>query len=156
MELWGAGFKSCRLLFFPIFFAFFIIKATRLWQRKRVKKSKVQHFFSEPACNRSIVPPAHFTLCPKLDIHGTNLSYTLQKVAETPWKVTERSGAFLSIQYLINPIRSTWIDRDGTSRNILKNRQTTNFCFELYPQICSSVAERIQRLVDRLCYIACA
>jgi hypothetical protein len=27
----------------------------------------------------------------------------MQKVAETPWKVMERSGAFLSIQYLINP-----------------------------------------------------
>jgi hypothetical protein len=24
----------------------------------------------------------HFTLCPKLDIHGTDLSYTLQKVAD--------------------------------------------------------------------------
>jgi len=78
-----------------------------LAEKKGVKKSEVQHFFSKPACNRSIVPPAHFTLCPKLDIHGTDLSYTLQKVAETPWKVMERSGAFLSIQYLINPIRST-------------------------------------------------
>jgi hypothetical protein len=48
---------------------------------------EVQHFFFEPACNRSIVPPTHFTLCPKLDIHGTNLSYIMQKVAKTPWKV---------------------------------------------------------------------
>jgi hypothetical protein len=71
--------------------------------RRRVQKLQVQwktfevqHFFSEPACNRSIVPPVHFTLCPKLDIHSTDLSYTLQKVAKTPWKVTERSGAFLS------------------------------------------------------------
>jgi len=29
-----------------------------------VKKYEVEHFFSEHACNRSIVPPAHFTLCP--------------------------------------------------------------------------------------------
>jgi hypothetical protein len=62
--------KLHAALFFPIFFAFLIIKATRLWQRKRVKKSEVQHFFSEPACNQSIVPRTHFTLCHKLDIHG--------------------------------------------------------------------------------------
>jgi hypothetical protein len=112
--------------------------------RRRVQKLQVQwktfevqHFLFELACNRSIVPPAHFTLCPKLDIHGTDLSYTLQKVAETPWKVTERSGAFLSIQYLINLVRSTWIGRDGTSGNILENWRTISFCFELYPQICT-------------------
>jgi hypothetical protein len=62
----------------------------------------------------------------------------------------------LSIQYLINLVKSTWIGRDGTSGNILENRRTTSFCFELYPHICSSVTERIQRLVDRLCYTACA
>jgi hypothetical protein len=56
--------KLQSALFFPIFLAFFIIKATHLWQRKRVKKSEVQHFFSEHACNRSIVPLANFTLCP--------------------------------------------------------------------------------------------
>jgi hypothetical protein len=40
-----------------------------------VKKSEVQHFFSELACNQSIVPPVHFTLCPKLDIHGTDPAF---------------------------------------------------------------------------------
>jgi hypothetical protein len=111
--------------------------------RRRVQKlqvqwktSEVQHFFSKPACNQSIVLLAHFTLCPKLNIHSTDLSYTLQKVVETPWKITERSGAFLSIQYLINSVRSTWIGRDETLQNILENRQTTSFCFELYPHIC--------------------
>jgi len=49
-------------------------------QKVQRKTSEVQHFFFEPACNRSIVPLAHFALCPKLDIHGTDLSYTLQKV----------------------------------------------------------------------------
>ncbi len=111
----------------------------RMVQKLQVqwKTSEVQHFFSEPACNRSIVLPTHFTLCPKLDIHGTDLSYNLQKVEETPWKVTEHSGAFLSIQYLINPVRSTWIGRDGTSGNILENWWTISFYFELYPHICT-------------------
>jgi len=88
--------QKLQAALFSHFLCIFIIKATHLWQRKRVKKFEVQHFFSEPACNQSIVPPAHFTLCPKLDIHSTDLRYTLQKVAEAPWKVTKRSGAFLT------------------------------------------------------------
>jgi hypothetical protein len=122
--------------------------------RRRVQKlqvqwktSEVQHFFSEPACNQSIVLPTHFTLCPKLDIHDIYVSYTLQKVAKTPWKVTERSGAFLLIKYLINPVRSTWIGRDGTSWNILENRRMTRFYFELYPQICT-VAQLLSEYKD--------
>ncbi len=150
------GSKAAGCYFFPFSLHFWSSRQPVFGREKGWKTSEVQHFFSEPACNRSIVPPAHFTLCPKLDIHGTDLSYTLQKVTETPWKVKERSGAFLSIQYLINLVKSTWIGRDGTSGNILENRRTTSFCFELYPHICSSVTERIQRLVDRLCYTACA
>jgi hypothetical protein len=148
--------QSCRLLFFSHFLCIFYHQGNPSLAEKKGEKHLKSSTFFEPACNRSIVPPAHFTLCPKLDIHGTDLSYTLQKVAETPWKVMERSGTFLSIQYLINLVRSTWIGRDGTSGNILENRRTTSSYFELYPQICNLVAERIQRLVNRLCYTACA
>jgi len=48
-----------------------------LAEKKGEKHLKSSTFFSEPACNWSIIPPAHFTLCPKLDIHGIDLSYTL-------------------------------------------------------------------------------
>ncbi len=65
--------------FFPFSLHFWSSRQPVFGKEKGWKTSEVQHFFSEPTCNWSIVPPAHFTLCPKLDIQNFHHNWSRNK-----------------------------------------------------------------------------